>query len=216
MPTLAVMPAAAELIPSLVAGVASPRASVRFRSSKALTLLAEESPELLYPYFDFFLGQLDSPNSILRWNATRALAFLATADLAGKTEGALDKYLSPIPGPQMIGAATAMRGAVVIALAKPHLADRLARAILGVRRAAYEREECHHVAVGHAICSLDRFFDLITDKAAVLRFVRAQRDNPRPATAEKARTFLARYGAGFLASRQPDQRVRRGRGRPPH
>jgi hypothetical protein len=194
MPAHAVAPAVAELIPSLVAGVASPRASTRFRSSKALALMAEESPELLYPRFDFFLGQLDNPNSILRWNAMRTLACLAPADRAGKLEAALDKYLSPIPGPQMIGAATAMHGAAEIALAKPHLADRLACAILGVRHAAYEREECRNVGIGHAILSLDRFYNLIEDKPAVLRFVRAQRDNPRPATAAKARTFLTKHG----------------------
>jgi hypothetical protein len=168
MSTHAATPAGADLIPSLVAGVASPRASVRFRSSKALALLAEESPELLYPRFDFFLKQLDSPNSILRWNATRALASLASADRGNKLEAALDKYLSPIPGPQMIGAAAAIRGAATIALAKPHLAERLARAILGVRRAVYEREECHNVAIGHTIESLERFFEGIADKKAVV------------------------------------------------
>jgi hypothetical protein len=193
MPAHALAPAVAELIPSLIAGVASPRASVRFRSSKTLALLADESPELLHPRFDFFLQQLDNPNSILRWNAMRTLAALAPADCDGKLDAALDKYLSPISGPQMIGAATAMHGAAAIALAKPHLAERLARAILAVRRAKYERDECRNVAIGHAILSLDRFYDLIDDKPAVLRFVRAQCDNPRPATSAKARAFLAKH-----------------------
>ena len=200
MLTHAATPVAAELIPSLLAGVASPRASVRFRSSKALMLQAEESPELLYPHIDFFLKLLDSPNSILRWNATCTLARLAPVDRANKLEAALDKYLSPIPGPQMIGAAAAMHGAAAIALAKPHLADRLARAILGVRRAVYEREECRNVAIGHAIESLELFFEGIGDKPAVLRFVSAQRDNPRPATGRKALHFLAKHAS---ARRRP-------------
>ncbi len=163
--------------------------------------MAEDSPELLYPRFDFFLVQLDNPNSILRWNAMRALASLAPADRAGKLEAALDKYLSPIPGPQMIGAATAIHGAAAIALAKPHLAERLARAILAVRRAHYERDECRNVAIGHAILALGRFYHLIGDKPAVLRFARAQRDNPRPATAAKARAFLTKHGAARSARR---------------
>jgi hypothetical protein len=191
----AVAPAVAELIPSLIAGVASSRASVCFRSAKALALMAEESPELLYPRFDFFLRQLDNPNSILRWNAMRSLASLAPADRAGKLEAALDKYLSPIPGPQMIGAATLMHGAAAIVLAKPHLAGRLARSILAVRHARYEREECHNVAIGHAILALGQFYHLIDDQPAVLRFVHAQRANPRPATAAKARAFLAKHGS---------------------
>ena len=199
-PAPAVEVALPELIPSLVAGVSSTRASVRFGSAKALSLLAAGRPELLYPHFDFFVKQLDCPNSILRWNATRTLACLAPADRRNKLETALDKYLSPIPGPQMIAAATAIRWASTIALAKPHLADRLARAILGVRRAAYETEECRNVAIGHAIQSLGRFFEFIEDKKAVVKFVRAQLDNSRPATRAKARTFLTKHsGAGLPA-----------------
>jgi hypothetical protein len=95
----------------------------------------------------------------------------------------------------MIGAAAAIRGAATIALAKPHLADRLARAILGVRRAVYEREECHNVAIGHAIESLERFFEGIADKKAVVEFVRAQRENPRPATRRKALRFLGKHAS---------------------
>jgi len=178
---------------ALVEGVSSPRASVRFRSTKGLALLAAESPELVYPHFDFLLGQLSVPNSILRWNAMRALAALAPIDRAGKLDAALDKYLAPIPGPQMIGAAAAMCGAAEIARAKPYLAELLAKAILGVRQAVYETEECRNVAMDHAILALGRFYHLIEDKAAVLRFVRAELENPRPATRAKAEAFLRRH-----------------------
>jgi hypothetical protein len=203
MPRHAVKLAAAELIPSLVAGVASPRASVRFSSAKALSQLAEASPEPLYPHFDFFVKQLDCPNSILRWNAIRTLACLAPADRGNKLEAALDKYLSPIPGPQMIAAGTAIRWAATIALAKPHLADRLARAILGVQRAVYETEECRNVAIGHAIQSLERFYELIEDKRSVLKFVRAQSDNPRAATRRKALLFIEKHAG----ARRPQARA---------
>ena len=99
------------------------------------------------------------------------------------------------PAVRWIAAATAIRWAAAIALAKPHLADRLARAILGVRRAVYQTEECRHVATGHAIQSLERFFESIGDKKAALKFVRAQLKNPRPATRAKARAFLAKYAS---------------------
>jgi hypothetical protein len=67
--------------------------------------------ELLYPHFDFFVQQLDCPNGILRSNAICTLACLAPADRGNKLEAALDKYLSPIPGPQMIAAGRAIRWA---------------------------------------------------------------------------------------------------------
>ena len=189
-----------DLIPALTAGFVSASAPVRFGSAKTLSLLAAERPELVYPYFDFFLQQLDGRNSILRWNAARTLACLAPADRENKLEAALDKYLSPIPGPQMIAAANAIGWASTIALAKPRLANRIARAILGVSHAVYRTDECRNVAIGHAILSLSRFYGLITDKKAVLRFVRAQLENPRPATRAKALRFLGKHaGAGGAA-----------------
>jgi len=184
------------LIESLIEGLASKAPPVKFGSAKALWLLGEEAPELLYPRFDFFLALFDDRNSILRWNAARILACLAPADADGKLESSLDKYLSPIPGPEMIAAGHAMQGGSRIALAKPHLADRIARAILGVQTATYKTAECRNVAVGHAIVSLDAFFHLIGDRDAVIAFVSAQLDNPRPATRKKAAAFLKKHSSG--------------------
>lgn len=182
-----------EIVAALAAGINAKPAAVRLGSAKALWLASRTAPESLYPLFDFFVSQLDSPNSIVRWNATRSLACLAPADRGNKIEVTLDKYLSPIPGPQMIAAASAICWAPVIALAKPHLADRIARAILGVRNASYKTDECRNVAIGHAIQALCAFFDVIRDQGPVVRFVRAQLENPRPATRSKAQNFLKRH-----------------------
>jgi hypothetical protein len=181
------------LIDALLEGLTSKTPPVKFGSAKALWLLGEAAPELLYPRFDFFLALLDNENSILRWNAARVLACLASVDADGKLEAALDKYLSPIPGPEMIAAGNAIQWASRIALAKPQLADRIARAIVGVRSASYKTAECRNVAIGHAIVSLDRFFHLIGDKGAIVAFVSTELDNPRPATRRKAALFVKRH-----------------------
>jgi len=49
--------------------------------------------------------------------------------------------------------------------------------------------------MGHAIQSLDRFFDLIGNREEVLEFVRAQLGNSRNATRKKAESFLKRRPA---------------------
>jgi hypothetical protein len=54
-------------------------------------------------------------------------AHLARADSEGRIEKLLDRYLAPIAGHELIAAANAIQGAADIALAKPHLADRIAR-----------------------------------------------------------------------------------------
>ena len=105
----------------------------------------------------------------------------------------LDKYLSPIRGPQMIGAVNAIANAPEIALARPDLAERIARAILGVRNAEYKTEECRNIAIGYAIQAFGRFFGVLRNQKAVVEFVRAQVENPRASTRRKAQEFLKRY-----------------------
>ena len=127
------------LIDALLEGLTSQTPPVKSGSAKALWLLREAAPELLYPRFDFFLALLDNQNNILRWNAARVLACLASVDAGGKLEAARDKYLSPIPGPETIAAGNAIQWASRIALAKPD-----------ARSANYKTAECRNVAIGHA------------------------------------------------------------------
>ena len=176
-----------------MAATASQDPPVKFGAAKALWLLAEAEPALLYPHFDFFVNQLDSPNGVFRWNAARTLACLAPVDTQNRIEPMLDKYLSVIPGPNLIDAANVVGFAWKIARAKPSLAGRIARAILGVSQAQYKTDECLNVAAGHALQSLGRFFELIEDKAAVIAFAREQLDSTRPATRRKAEEFLKRH-----------------------
>ena len=182
-------------LPDLLAGTASPSPPVKFGSAKALWLLAEADPALLYPHFDFFVKQLDSPNGVFRWNAARTLACLAPADLEDKLAPLLDKYLGVIPGPRMIDAANVIGSAWRIARAKPRLADRIARAILGVSEAQYRTEECRNVAAGHALQSLGRFFDLIEDQRAVGPSPALNWRTARPSTRRKAEEFLKKHAA---------------------
>jgi hypothetical protein len=184
-----------ELIEALISATNSGAAPMRFGSSKALALVAAEAPALIYPHFEFFAALLDSPSSILRWNAARVLASLAPVDRENKLDPLLEKYLSPIDGRQMIGAANVIRWSAEIALAKPALADRIARAILRVGGATYATDECRNVAIGHAILAFERFYDLIADQPAVLAFVQAQTHNSRAATRSKALKFCGKHAS---------------------
>jgi hypothetical protein len=70
---------------------------------------------------------------------------------------------------------------------------RLQEGILKVSHARYQRPECQNVMAGHAIQSLDRFFEHIQSKKRVLAFVEAELANPRPATRKKAERFLRKW-----------------------
>ena len=179
-----------ELIAEVLAGVGAKRAGVRLGASKALRILSERMPELLYPHFDFFAALLAHDNHILKWNATLTLANLARVDNEGKIEAILKRYLAPITGSSMITAANAMRGAAIIGAAKPHLVKRIVTWIMRVEHAEYATPECRNVAIGHALRAIEALAKLLPDQRAVRLFASRQLGNPRAATSAKARKFL--------------------------
>lgn len=185
-----------ELLEAVIAGVGSVKAPVKFGAIKTLRILSEQAPELVYPRFDFFVSLLEHQNRILRWNAALALGNLAVVDQEAKLDPILDAYLAPITGPDMISAGNAIRGAAAIAVAKPYLADTIARRILRVERASYRTPECRNVAIGHAIRALEQFFAVIGDQRAVQMFVRRQMNDSRPATRREAERFLKKTTKG--------------------
>jgi len=178
-------------IPEILRGLSSDVARVRLGSAKVLRLLSEQSPSLLYRYFNAFVQMLDSDNAFLRWDATRIIGNLAAVDHQDKLEGILDRLMEHITDREMIGAATSIQSAARIALAKPHLADTLAKHILKVEFGIYKTPECRNIAIGHAIGALDQYFREIHElRQDVIEFVLRQRVNPRPATRKKAEAFF--------------------------
>ena len=178
------------LLPDITKGLQAPKPRVKYGCAKALRLISEQRPDVLYPHFGFFAGLLDHENKILQWDAAFVLSQLARVDARDQFAAILEKYLSPIPGPVMISAANAIQGGARVARARPELADRIAAEILKVTRARYQTPECRNVAIGHAIAALGDMLPLLSDPAPAVRFVRKQARNPRPATRKKAERFL--------------------------
>jgi hypothetical protein len=180
-------------LPEVYDGLRADSARVKFGCLKVLRLVSERKPEVLYPLFDRFVALLDSDNNILKWGAIILLGNLAAVDTERKIERILDRYLLPVSGPVMITAANVVRGAAKMAKAQPHLADRIARALLQVEAANYQTAECRNVALGHVVESLELLFDQIGNRPPVLEFVRRQLKNPRPAVRRKAERFLSHH-----------------------
>ena len=178
------------LVAEIIQGLQADAARVKYGCAKVLRLVSERAPELLYPHFDLFVRMLDHENKILQWEAIFVLSHLVRVDTKDRFETIFRNYFTPIPGPVMITAANVIGGAARIAVARPRWADRIAREVLKVARARYQTAECRNVALGHAIEAFDQFFDLLRDRAPVVRFVKGQLKNSRHATRKKAEQFL--------------------------
>lgn len=182
-----------ESLPGILNGARSRESRVRLASAKILLLISERAPHLVYRHYDSLLGILESENAILRWNATQIIANLAAVDHQERIERMLDRFMNPIYEDEMIGAETCVQAGARIALAKPHLANRIAEHILNVEHAIYKTAECRNVALGHAIVAFDQFLREISRQDEVMAFVRRQLQNSRPATRKKAEAFLKKW-----------------------
>ncbi|CAB5099307.1 hypothetical protein D3OALGB2SA_1722 [Olavius algarvensis associated proteobacterium Delta 3] len=188
-----------DLIPELLAGLTEEKLSLKFGCEKILRLISEQNPELLYPYFDEIAALLDSDNKIMRWGAIITISNLTVTDDQKKFEKIFKKYYSAISGPDMIMAANIFKNAEKISNAKPQLTEKIAKEILRVESASFEKRgrpdpECNHVAYGHAIDALSALYGTIKGKKAVVRFVKKQGDSPRNSTARKAEEFEKKFG----------------------
>ena len=178
------------LLPHILQGLEAERVRVKYGCAKALRLISEQRPGVLYRYFDFFARLLGHENRIFRWAATFVLSQLARVDVRDKFAAIFRDYFAPISGPVMITAANVIVGGARLAQAKPALADRIATEILKVGRARYQTPECRNVAIGHAVVALGNMLPFLHDPAPAVRFVRRARRNPRGATRKKAELFL--------------------------
>ena len=182
------------LLPAVLDGLGAGEARVRYGSLKVLRLLSERHPSVLYPAFDRIAGLMDSPHHILRWGGILIVGNLAAVDSDGKTDALLARYLRPIRGPELIPAANAIVGAGKMALARPHLADRILAALLRVERTDYRTPECRNVALAQVLKALNRMPALVRNRKAVVAFARRQLDNSRGSVRSGARKLLRRQG----------------------
>jgi hypothetical protein len=181
------------LVPALFSGLDADKAGVRLGAARVLYLISEKDPAILYPHADSIIDLLDSDNKILKWSAVHMIGNLAQVDTKRKIDRILDRYLEPIPGPELVTAANVIGGAAKIALAKPELTDKIVKAILKAEKGRYRTAECRNVVLGHAIQALDQLFERTTQKQPVARLVKGQLKNRRSGTRKRAERFVKRW-----------------------
>ena len=186
------------LVPLLLEGAASPKATVRYSCGSVLMDLSAKYPEKLYPYMDSFFALLDSKYRILCWNAMFTIANLASVDTNQKFEASFDKYYSLLGSGYMVTVANLAVASGKIAVAKPQLANKIAKELLKVESLAvtpHLTEECKLVIAEHAIESFSLFFDKLEQKTqrAVYGFVERQLGSSRQSLRKQAGAFVERW-----------------------
>ena len=185
-----------DLLPVIINGVSSSKAAIRYSCAKILNDLSEEQPEKLYPHMDFFIKLLDSKYRILTWNAMIIIANLTKVDTENKFDSIFDKYYSFINNEYMVTVANVVGNSGKIALAKPHLTQKITNELLKVENISttpHLTEECKRVIAQHAIRSFDLYFDQIEQKDKVISFVKKRLNDPRKKLKTDAEEFLKKW-----------------------
>ena len=174
-------------------GTSSSKATVRYGCAKVLMDVSEKYPGILYPYFDNFIVLLKSKYRILTWNAIAIIANLTRVDRDRKFDAIFDQYYGFLNCEYMVTVANVVGNSAKIALAKPHLVQRITSELLkveNIKLTPHLTAECKRVIIEHAIKSLDVFFERIEAKEQVLSFVGKQLCSTRTSLRKEAQSFL--------------------------
>ena len=182
-----------EILKYLVSGINEKDARIKYGCNNTLLILGEKKPEIIYPYFDVFRDNLKSENKFIKWSAILIIANLTRCDKKKIFDKIFNSYFSEIKGPVMITAANIVKGAAVIAKAKPYLIEKITIELFKVRNAKYQTSECMNIVIGHIISSFDKFFSQIKDQDKVLEFVRNNTNNRRMPTRNRAEKFIKKW-----------------------
>lgn len=184
------------LVPQLIDGTASAKASVRYGCASVLMDLSSKYPDKLYPYMDHFVGLLDSKHRILTWNALAIVANLTASDSEGKFDSIFDKYYSYLGSEHMVTVANTVGNSAVIAKNKAYLADRITAELLKVQNlkiTPHLTEECKLVIAQQAIKTFNTLITLTKNKEALLDFGEKHKNSSRVALRKEAQLFLKKW-----------------------
>ncbi len=182
-----------DLLPEIVNGMSSSKAAIRYGCGKVLMDISEENPEKLYPYMDFFVKLLDSQYRILIWQSMAIIANLTKVDKEKKFDQVFNKYYSFINNDYMVTVANLVGHSGKIAMAKPHLINKITEELLKVENikiTSHLTPECKKVITEQAILSFSMFFDKVENKGEVITFIEKHLNSTRKTLKSKAENFL--------------------------
>jgi hypothetical protein len=184
------------LIPKLIEGTASPKATVRYGCGNVLVNLSEKYPEKLYPHFNDFVLMLDSKFRILTWIAMAIIANLTAVDAEKKFDKIFDKYYSYLGSEYMVTVANVVANSAKIAESKPYLTQKIITQLLKVQNlkiTPHLTKECKLVIAEKAIQTFDALHKNADDKRQLLVFARKYTNCSRDSLRIEAQNFLKKW-----------------------
>ena len=180
-----------ELLSKLLEGILSKDDEIRYPSFKALLIISEEAPKVLYPKWDFLAGLINSDNSYRKLIALRLIANLTKADTDNKFEKIFDDYYSILDEDKTMTAGHLAGNSGKIAKAKPKLQLKITNKLLNIDNT--HRGKQKELIKAYAIEAFDEYYEEAEDKKKIIEFVKKQLESESPKTRKKAKEFLEKW-----------------------
>jgi hypothetical protein len=181
------------ILSELIENLTTKNETVRYNSSKALNLLSEKNPEVLYSKWDDFVELLNSDHTYWKLSVIPLIANLTRIDKENKFERIFDDYYRLLDDKSMIPAVWIAANSGKIAKAKPELRTRITKKLLTIDQ-THHHPERRDLIKGGAIESFDEYFKEAVDKKKILEFVKKQLNSKSPKTRKIAKEFLTKWG----------------------
>jgi hypothetical protein len=182
-----------EVRSELVRGLSDKQERVGYNCLRALMLLGEEHPQLLYPHWDLFVELLRSENTYFKLRGANLIATCAPADTEHRFEGLLDEYYDILNGSGVIAACYIARNSGKIARANPQLQERITSKLLAIDE-THHPDERKDLIKSQALEAFGEYFETSERKKEILDFARAQLDSKSPKARKIAKEFLKTWG----------------------
>ena len=189
-----------DLIPGMISMTDSDITKVRYGAAKALTIVSEKSPELLYRHVDGILNLLKTDKTIIKWNAIMQLGNMAKVDEDNKIGKEMIVYLSSLlDDDSMVTAGHAIENLAKIAEAKRDHCDDIVGRLLGIQNIT-RNEECLNIHLGKVFQSFENLYEAAGGnlKKKMKELAERNIENPRNSTAKKAQRFLKNTETGRI------------------
>jgi hypothetical protein len=183
-----------EFLSELVDGLSDKQERVGYNCLRALLLVADERPELLYPHWQVFVGLLASENTYFKLRGANLIAAIIGADTEDRFEQIFDQYYDLLDDKGVITASYIAGYSGQIARAKPGLQSRITHRLLSTDETHCPPER-RDLIKGFAVESFGQYFEGSDHQAEILEFVTAQLESKSPKTRKLAKAFLKKWAA---------------------
>ena len=122
---LYVSPEPEQYLDLLITGLDSEERRVQTGSSELVSLLSVDHPEIIVPYMDMFIDNLDAKAPVLRWEATCTLGNLAVVDSEKKIPAVLDRMYPQLEHKSIVLANHTVQALAKIAEYNPEKAEEI-------------------------------------------------------------------------------------------